>query len=199
MLALTVQNFVSAAVGIVVVIVLIRGFTRRTTTDLGNFWVDLTRCILWILLPLSIVLAILLVSQGVIQNFSSYKEIRTVEGAKQILAMGPAASQVSIKQLGTNGGGFFNANSAVPFENPTPLSNFLEMLAILLIPAALCITFGRMVGDPRQGWAILAAMTIVLVSLLAVAVAAEQWGNPMFEKLGLDSSQNMEGKEVRLG
>ena len=159
MVALTVQNFVSAAVGICVVLVLIRGFARKTTTDLGNFWVDLTRCILWILLPLSIVLALLLVSQGVIQNFSSYKEITTVEGAKQIFAMGPAASQIAIKQLGTNGGGFFNANSAVPFENPTPFSNFLEAVAIFLIPAGLTYTFGKMVGKTGQGWAIFAAMT----------------------------------------
>jgi K+-transporting ATPase ATPase A chain len=209
MLALTVQNFISAAVGIVVVIVLIRGFTRRTTRDLGNFWVDLTRCILWILLPLSIVLAILLVSQGVIQNFHSYREITTVEGAKQILAMGPAASQVSIKQLGTNGGGFFNANSAVPFENPTPFSNFLEVVAIFLIPAALTYTFGKMVGKTGQGWAIFAAMAIISIAGALFAFGAEQTGNPTLANLGVNQSYqtgdqasaggNMEGKEVRFG
>jgi K+-transporting ATPase ATPase A chain len=164
MLALTVQNFVSASVGIIVVIVLIRGFVRRSTTDLGNFWVDLTRCILWIMLPAATILALLLVSQGVIQNFSSYKEVTTVEGAQQVLSMGPAASQIAIKQLGTNGGGFFNANSAVPFENPTPASNFLEVVAIFLIPAALTYTFGKMVGKTAQGWAIFAAMSIIFLA-----------------------------------
>ncbi len=207
MLALTVQNFVSAAVGIVVLIALIRGFTRRSTTDLGNFWVDLTRCILWILLPLSIVLALLLVSQGVIQNFHSYKEVTTLEGAKQIFAMGPAASQVAIKQLGTNGGGFFNANSSVPFENPTPFSNFLEAVAIFLIPAALTYTFGKMVGNTKQGWAIFAAMAIISISFAFFAYAAEQTGNPTLAAAGVDqayhtgdnasSGGNMEGKEVR--
>jgi K+-transporting ATPase ATPase A chain len=209
MLALTVQNFVSAAVGIVVVIVLVRGFVRRSTTDLGNFWVDLTRCILWILLPLSIVLAILLVSQGVIQNFSSYKEITTVEGAKQVLAMGPAASQIAIKQLGTNGGGFFNANSAVPFENPTPFSNFLEAVSILLIPAALTYTFGKMVGKTAQGWAIFAAMSIIMLAGAFFVYGAEQTGNPTLANVGVDQSYqtgqhassggNMEGKDVRFG
>ncbi len=209
MLALTVQNFVSAAVGIVVVIVLIRGFVRRSTTDLGNFWVDLTRCILWILLPLSIILALLLVSQGVIQNFSSSKEITTVEGAKQVLAMGPAASQIAIKQLGTNGGGFFNANSAVPFENPTPFSNFLESVSILLIPAALTYTFGKMVGKTAQGWAIFAAMSIIMLAGAFFVYGAEQTGNPMLTDAGVDQSYqtgqhassggNMEGKEVRFG
>jgi potassium-transporting ATPase potassium-binding subunit len=209
MLALTVQNFVSAAVGIVVLIALIRGFTRRSTTDLGNFWVDLTRCILWILLPLSIVVALLLVSQGVIQNFHSYKEVTTLEGAKQIFAMGPAASQVAIKQLGTNGGGFFNANSSVPFENPTPFSNFLEAVAIFLIPAALTYTFGKMVGNTKQGWAIFAAMAIISISFAFFAYAAEQTGNPTLAAAGVDqayhtgdnasSGGNMEGKEVRFG
>jgi K+-transporting ATPase ATPase A chain len=209
MVALTVQNFVSAAVGIVVVIVLIRGFVRRSTTDLGNFWVDLTRCILWILLPLAAILAVLLVSQGVIQNFSSYKEITTLEGAKQILAMGPAASQVSIKQLGTNGGGFFNANSAVPFENPTPFSNFLEVVAIFLIPAALTHTFGKMVGKTGQGWAIFAAMAIIFLAGAFFTYGAEQTGNPTLARAGVDQSYhtgqqasaggNMEGKEVRFG
>jgi len=209
MLALTVQNFVSAAVGIVVVIVLIRGFVRRSTTDLGNFWVDLTRCILWILLPLSIIVALLLVSQGVIQNFSSYKEITTLEGAQQVLAMGPAASQIAIKQLGTNGGGFFNANSAVPFENPTPSSNFVEAVAILLIPAALTYTFGKMVRNTRQGWAIFAAMAVISIAFAFFAYAAEQTGNPTLASLGVDqtyqtgqyasSGGNMEGKDVRFG
>jgi K+-transporting ATPase ATPase A chain len=209
MLSLTVQNFVSAAVGIVVVVVLIRGFARRTTTELGNFWVDLTRCILWILLPLSVVLALLLVSQGVIQNFSSYKEVTTLEGAKQLLAMGPAASQVAIKQLGTNGGGFFNTNSATPFENPTPSSNFLEAIAILLIPAALTYTFGKMVGNTKQGWAIFAAMAVISIAFTFFAYGAEQTGNPTLASLGVDQSYhngtmassggNMEGKEVRFG
>jgi K+-transporting ATPase ATPase A chain len=209
MLALTVQNFVSAAVGIVVVVVLIRAFVRRTTTDLGNFWVDLTRCVLWILLPLAAVLALLLVSQGVIQNVSSYKEITTLEGAKQVLAMGPAASQVAIKQLGTNGGGFFNTNSATPFENPTPFSNFLEAVAIFLIPAGLTYTFGRMVGSQKQGWAIFAAMSIIFLAGAFFVYGAEQTGNPTLADLGADQSYegghlasaggNLEGKEVRFG
>ncbi len=209
MLALTVQNFISAAVGIVVVIVLIRGFVRRSTTDLGNFWVDLTRCILWILLPLAIIVTLLLVSQGVIQNFSSYKEVTTLEGAKQILAMGPAASQIAIKQLGTNGGGFFNANSAVPFENATPVSNFLEAVAIFLIPAGLTYTFGKMVGNTKQGWAIFAAMSIIFLAGAFFVYGFEQGGNPTLDNLGVDQSYatgdlassggNMEGKEVRFG
>jgi K+-transporting ATPase ATPase A chain len=209
MLALTVQNFVSAAVGICVVIVLIRGFARRTTTSLGNFWVDLTRCTLWILLPLAIVLALLLVSQGVIQNFDSYREVTTLEGAKQTLAMGPAASQIAIKQLGTNGGGFFNANSAVPFENPTPFSNFLEAVAILLIPAALTYTFGKMVGDNRQGWAVFGAMAVLFLAGTFFVYSAEQVGNPIFDDAGINQTYasgddamaggNMEGKEVRFG
>ena len=211
MLGLAVQNFVSAATGIAVLAALIRGFARKQTATIGNFWADLTRSTLYILLPLSFILALALVSQGVVQTFGPYVKAQTVEKIsyeenkekkvtqEQVLPMGPAASQVAIKQLGTNGGGFFNTNSAHPFENPTPLSNFLEVLAILLIPAALCITFGRMVGDIRQGWAVLAAMTIVLVALLAVAVVAEQSGNPLFEKMGLDSNQNLEGKEVRFG
>ncbi|MHB8377345.1 MAG: potassium-transporting ATPase subunit KdpA [Dehalococcoidia bacterium] len=209
MLALTVQNFLSAAVGIVVVIVLIRGFVWRTTTDLGNFWVDLTRAILWILLPMSLVLALILVSQGVIQNFHGYTQLTTLEGAKQVLAMGPAASQVAIKQLGTNGGGFFNANSATPFENPTPFSNFLEAVAILLIPAGLTYTFGKMVGDTRQGWAIFAAMSVIFLAGAFFVYGAEQAGNPTLAHLGVDQSYhtgqqasaggNLEGKEVRFG
>jgi K+-transporting ATPase ATPase A chain len=209
MLGLTVQNFVSASVGIVVVIVLIRGFTRRSTSDLGNFWQDIVRCVLWILLPLSIILTVLLVSQGVIQNFDSYKEVTTLEGAEQVLAMGPAASQIAIKQLGTNGGGFFNANSAVPFENPTPFSNFLEMAAIFLIPAALTYSFGKMVRDTRQGWAVFAAMSVLFLAGVFITYAAEQRGNPILADLGVDqeyatgelatSGGNLEGKEVRFG
>jgi K+-transporting ATPase ATPase A chain len=216
MLGLAVQNFVSAATGIAVLAALARAFARRQVATIGNFWADLTRSTLYILLPLSIVLALALVSQGVVQTFGPYVKAQTVEKIQyeeenkdkkkeikttqeQVLPLGPAASQVAIKQLGTNGGGFFNVNSAHPYENPTPLANFLEMLSILLIGAALCITFGRMVGDVRQGWAILAAMTIMLVALLAVAVVAEQSGNPLFAKLGLDSTQNLEGKEVRFG
>jgi K+-transporting ATPase ATPase A chain len=211
MVGLTVQNFVSAATGIAVLAALIRGFARKQVATIGNFWADLTRSTLYILLPLSFVLALVLVSQGVVQTFGPYVKAHTIEKIQyeenkeqkstqeQTLPLGPAASQIAIKQLGTNGGGFFNVNSAHPYENPTPLSNFLELLAILLIPAALCITFGRMIGDVRQGWAILAAMTIVFAVLLAVCVASEQYGNPLFDQLGLDSSQNMEGKEVRFG
>ena len=228
MIALAVQNFVSAATGIAVLAALARAFSRKQVATIGNFWADLTRSTLYILLPLSFILAIALVSQGVVQTFGPYASAHTIEKIdyeepkkgpddkpvvdkdgkpvmekkstqEQTLPLGPAASQIAIKQLGTNGGGFFNVNSAHPFENPTPLTNFLEMLSILLISGALSITFGRMVGDVRQGWAILAAMTIVLVALLVVAVAAEQYGNPLFEKMGLDSSQNMEGKEVRFG
>ncbi len=209
MLGLTVQNFVSASVGIVVVIVLIRGFSRRSTSDLGNFWADIVRCVLWIMMPLSIVLTIFLVSQGVIQNFSSYKEVTTLEGVKQVLAMGPAASQIAIKQLGTNGGGFFNSNSAVPFENPTPFTNFLESISIFLIPAGLTYTFGKMVKDTRQGWAVFAAMSILFLAGIFVVYPAEQHGNPIMANLGVDNSYqtgnlassggNMEGKEVRFG
>lgn len=207
-IALTVQNFVSAAAGMAVLAALIRGFSRHESDSIGNFWVDLTRSTLYILLPLSLVLALVLVSQGVVQTFSPYREITLVEPMQgrdgvtttQRIAVGPAASQVAIKQLGTNGGGFFNANSAHPLENPTPLSNFLEMLALLLIPAALCMTFGEMIGDRRQGWAVLSAMTIVLVAMIGLAVAAEARGNPVLARLGVDrSAGNMEGKEVRFG
>ena len=235
MIALAVQNFLSAATGMVVVIALIRGFARQTAATIGNFWVDMTRTVLYILLPLAFILALVLVSQGVVQTFSAYPTVPLVESVEydnpkldvagqplkddkgnpvtekaiqkeQVIAVGPAASQIAIKQLGTNGGGFFNANSAHPFENPTPLSNFLEVLAILLIPGALCYTFGRMVGDTRQGWAILATMTIVLVGLLAVCVWSEQQGNPLLAKLDVDQATtatqagaNMEGKETRFG
>ena len=235
MLGLTVQNFVSAACGMATLVALIRGFSRRNSATVGNFWVDLSRSTLYILLPLSFLLALLLAGQGVVQTFSPYQAVplaetlsveqpklgadgqalkdasgnavtEKIELKEQILALGPAASQVAIKQLGTNGGGFFNVNSAHPFENPTPLSNFLEMLSILLIPAALCYTFGMMVGDTRQGWAILAAMTLIFVVLVFVTVAAEQSGNPALARLGLDQQAaglqaggNMEGKETRFG
>ena len=208
--AVTVQNFVSAASGMAVLAALIRGFTRRRSETIGNFWADMTRSVVYILLPLSVVLALVLVSQGVVQTTSPYREAPLLEPTvdadgkpvtTQKIAVGPAASQVAIKQLGTNGGGFFNANSAHPLENPTPLSNFLEVLAILLIPAALCYTFGEMVGDRRQGWALFAAMSIVFVAMLAAALAAEGVGNPRLAELGVDqsSSGNMEGKEVRFG
>jgi potassium-transporting ATPase potassium-binding subunit len=215
MLGMTVQNFVSAATGMAIVVAMLRGIARHTAKTIGNFWVDLTRSVLYILLPLAFVLALVLVSQGVVQTFSQSKTVALLQPVadsggsavtRQILAVGPAASQIAIKQLGTNGGGFFNANSAHPFENPTPLSNFLEMLSILLIPAALCYTFGKMVGDKRQGWAILAAMTIIFVVLLSVTVWAEGTGNPAIASLGVDIKQsnlnpggNMEGKDVRFG
>jgi K+-transporting ATPase ATPase A chain len=210
MLGLTVQNFVSAATGMAVLVAFIRGIIRHTTKEIGNFWVDMTRSTLYILLPLSIVLALALVSQGVVQTFSEYKTVSVVqpstEVTEQVIAVGPAASQAAIKQLGTNGGGFFNVNSAHPLENPTPFSNFLEMLSILLIPAALVYMFGKMVGDTRQGWALLAVMTIVFAALLGIAVWSEQSGNPAFATMGIDQSQtdlnpggNMEGKEVRFG
>ena len=207
MLGLSVQNFVSAAAGMAVLVAFIRGIVSHTTKSIGNFWVDLTRSTLYVLLPLSIVLALALASQGVVQTFSEYKTINGLQSsAEQNLPLGPAASQIAIKQLGTNGGGFFNVNSSHPFENPTPFSNFLEMLSILLIPVALCYTFGVMVGDTRQGWALLTAMTIIFVALLSVAVWSEQSGNPAFTAMGIDQTQtninpggNMEGKEVRFG
>ncbi|MDV7213659.1 potassium-transporting ATPase subunit KdpA [Azotobacter beijerinckii] len=205
MLGLTVQNFLSAATGIAVVIALIRGFARHSASTLGNAWVDLTRATLYLLLPLSLAMAVFLVGQGVIQNFDAYREVATQSGP-QLLAMGPVASQEAIKMLGTNGGGFFNANAAHPFENPTPLTNFVQMLAIFLIPAALCVTFGRMVGDTRQGWAILAAMTLLFVVAAGAAMHFEQQGNPHLAALGVDQAAgdgqaggNMEGKETRFG
>lgn len=208
MLALTVQNFLSAATGIVVAIALIRGLARHSSATIGNFWVDLTRATLYILLPLSIVFALVLVSQGVIQNFAAYIDVQMLQGAQpQSIAMGPVASQEAIKMLGTNGGGFFNANSAHPFENPTPLTNFLQMLAIFLIPAALTFTFGTMVGSKRQGWAILAAMSIMFVTMAIIAIGAEQQGNPVLDAVvdqtvsasALQAGGNMEGKETRFG
>jgi K+-transporting ATPase ATPase A chain len=215
MLGLTVQNFASAATGMAVLIALIRGIVRHTAKGIGNFWVDLTRTTLYILIPLSTVVALVLVSQSVVQTLSPYKTVALLQPttdsngnvvSEQVLAVGPAASQIAIKQLGTNGGGFFNVNSAHPFENATPFSNFIEMLSILVISGALCYTFGKMVGDTRQGWAILITMTIIMVTFLGLAVWAEQGGNPAFTKMGIDQTQtninpggNMEGKEVRFG
>ena len=194
MLVLTVQNFLSAATGVAVFLVLVRGLIKNSAFTIGNFWTDITRTTVYILLPLSLVLAVLLISQGVIQNFSNYVNVVTLEGAKQVLPMGPAASQIAIKQLGTNGGGFFNANSAHPFENPTPFSNFLEMLAILLLPAALALTFGRIVGSRRQGWTLFAVMFSVWLFTLLSSVASEYTMNPIFQQSGI-----MEGKETRFG
>jgi len=235
MLGLAVQNFVSAATGMAIMVALIRGLARRSAQTIGNFWVDLTRSTLYILLPLSIVLALIQVWQGVPQTFSAYQSVplvqaqsyeqpkldadgnpvkdasgnavtETVPVTQQVLPLGPAASQIAIKQLGTNGGGFYNVNSAHPYENPTPLSNFFEVLAILLIAGAVCYTYGTMVNDTRQGWAILAAMTIVFVAMLTIAVWAEQSGNPLYNQLGVDTTAsdmqpggNMEGKETRFG
>jgi potassium-transporting ATPase potassium-binding subunit len=235
MTALAVQNFLSAATGIAVAFALIRGFARRGAAGIGNFWVDLTRITLFALLPLSLVLAVIFMQQGAIQNFDGYKDVSTLESLSytqpkldaagealkdaqgnavtetltthtQTLAMGPVASQEAIKMLGTNGGGFFNANSAHPYENPTPLSNFLQMISMFLIPAALCLVFGRMVGDGRQGWALLGAMTVIFVAMASVALWAEQHGNPLLTQLGVDQAHsalqpggNMEGKEARLG
>lgn len=194
MVGLAVQNFVSAATGIAVVIALTRGLARRSAATLGNFWIDLVRGTFYVLLPLSVVLALLLVSQGVIQNFADPIQVTTLTGETQILPQGPAASQIAIKQLGTNGGGFFNTNSAHPYENPTPLSNFLQMFSILLIPAALTYTYGKMVGSVRQGWVIFAAMLILLLVGLTVMLITEYSPNPVF-----DTSKIMEGKETRLG
>jgi len=215
MAALTVQNFVSAAGGIAVLAALIRGLGRRSSATIGNFWVDLTRATLYILLPLSLVLAVALVSQGVVQTLRPAAEVALLQPtagadgepvAQQSIALGPAASQIAIKQLGTNGGGFYNANSAHPLENPTPLSNFLEMLAILLLPAGLCFTFGEMVGDRRQGWAVFAAMAVLFVLFAVPCLVAEQAGNAHLAALGADtragalqSGGNMEGKEARFG
>src|SRR5579862_6889519 len=206
MAVLTVQNFASAAAGIAVAVALIRGFARQEKKTIGNFWVDVTRATVYVLLPISIVAGLLYVSQGSIQNLKPYTEVMTVEGAKQIIAQGPVASQEAIKQLGTNGGGFFNGNSAHPFENPTPLSNLLAMFLIFLIPAALTYTFGRMVGDTRQGWAIFAAFSAMFLIGVFVCYHFEQAGNPILGNLGIQtaatsgqSGGNMEGKETRFG
>jgi K+-transporting ATPase ATPase A chain len=206
MAGLTVQNFVSAATGIALAIALVRGFARRQARTVGNFWVDLTRATLYLLLPFSIVVAIVLVACGMPQNLGVYTEATTLEGAKQLIAQGPVASQVAIKQLGTNGGGYFNVNSSHPFENPNAISNFIEMWAILVISAALTYTFGRMVRNTRQGWAVFAAMAALFIGGLAICYWAEASGNPAFQKLGIDSAAssqqsggNMEGKEVRFG
>jgi K+-transporting ATPase ATPase A chain len=206
MLGLTVHNFVSAATGIALAVALIRGFARRSAKGIGNFWADLTRCTLYILLPISFVAALFLVWQGMPQNLNAYVDATTVEGAKQTIAQGPVASQVAIKMLGTNGGGFFNANAAHPYENPTGLSNLVQMLLIFVLGAGLTNVFGRMVGDQRQGWAVFAAMGIMVVVGVAIAYWAEAGGNPAFASLGVDSAPtalqaggNMEGKEVRFG
>ena len=198
MLGLTHQNFLSAATGIVLAVALIRGFARASAKTVGNFWVDITRCTLYILIPICIPFALFLVWQGMPQTLGAYVDATTLEGAKQTIAVGPVASQVAIKMLGTNGGGFFNANAAHPFENPTALSNLLQIVSIFAIGAALTNVFGRMVGDQRQGWAILAAMGIVFVAGVTVSYWAEAAGNPQFASLGLDPA-NMEGKEVRFG
>jgi K+-transporting ATPase ATPase A chain len=214
MSALAVQNFLSAATGMAILVALIRGLARHSAKTVGNFWVDLTRTTLYILLPLSLVFSLILVWQGVPQTFGPPRTVPLLQAVgpdtarvtTQTIPLGPVASQIAIKQLGTNGGGFYNANSAHPFENPTPLTNFLEMLAILLIPAALCYTFGKMVKDTRQGWAILAAMTVVFVALVVPCTLLEQRGNPALADLGVDQRAsvvqpggNMEGKEVRFG
>jgi potassium-transporting ATPase potassium-binding subunit len=206
MVGLTVHNFVSAATGIALAIALIRGFARRSVRTLGNFWVDLTRATLYVMLPISIVVALVLIACGLPQNLGAYTEATTLEGAKQLIAQGPVASQIAIKQLGTNGGGFFNVNSAHPFENPSALSNLIEMWAILAISAALTYTFGRMVGDTRQGWAIFAVMGVLFLAGVTTCYWAESQGNPNFAALHVDSTPsalqaggNMEGKEVRFG
>jgi len=206
MAGLAVQNFASAAVGLAVAIALIRGFARQSADAIGNFWVDLVRSTVYVLLPLSLVAALILCSQGAIQNFGPYKEVKTVEGAKQVIPQGPAASQEAIKMLGTNGGGFFNANSSHPYENPTPLANLVQMILIFLIPSGLTYTFGKMVKDTRQGWALWGAMTVLFLAGVFTAYWAEQAGNPNLASLGVESKYtgaqpggNMEGKEVRFG
>jgi K+-transporting ATPase ATPase A chain len=199
MVGLATHNFFSAAAGIAVAIALVRGFARHSAQTVGNFWVDMTRATVYVLLPISIVAALLLCSQGVIQNFHPYVKVATVEGAAQTIPQGPVASQEAIKMLGTNGGGFFNANSAHPYENPTPFSNFVEMLLIFIIPAGLTYTFGKMVRDTRQGWALFSAMLVMFLSGVAVVYSAESAGNPILTKLGASDIGNMEGKETRFG
>jgi len=209
MAGLAVQNFVSAGVGLAVAVALIRGLTRRRATTIGNFWVDLTRGVVFVLLPLSVLLASLLMARGVVQNFNALREVTTVGGATQNLPGGPIASQEAIKELGTNGGGPYNANSAHPYENPDPITNFLEMLALLVIPFALTATYGRLVGSRRQGWAVFAAMAVIWAGMVTTAVVAEQAGNPIVQRAGVDQAAaggtsaqaggNMEGKETRFG
>lgn len=194
MLGLTVQNFTSAATGMAVLLALARGVTRKSIKTVGNFWTDLVRCILYVLLPMSLLLAFVLVAQGVVQTFAPYVEVTTLEGAKQVVPLGPAASQIAIKQIGTNGGGFFGVNSAHPFENPTPLTNFLQMFGILLLPAAQVFMFGRMVGSRKHAWALFAAMLMLLVAGLGVSLYSEFQGNPDFPGIA-----PMEGKETRFG
>ncbi|MEI7249886.1 potassium-transporting ATPase subunit KdpA, partial [Pectobacterium versatile] len=199
MIGLTVQNFLSAASGIAVAFALIRAFSRRCVDTLGNAWLDLLRITLYVLLPLSLLLALFFVSQGVLQNLLPYQHLTTLDGAAQTLPMGPVASQEAIKLLGTNGGGFFGANSAHPFENPTALSNIVQMLAILLIPTALCFAFGKAVSDKRQGHALLWAMALIFIVAAAVVMKMEVNGNPHLLALGADSAVNLEGKETRFG
>jgi K+-transporting ATPase ATPase A chain len=206
MAALTVQNFASGAAGVAIAIALVRGFARQQVKTIGNFWVDLTRAVVYLFLPLSLVGALFLCSQGVVQNLHPYTTVKTVEGATQTIAQGPVASQEAIKMVGTNGGGFFNANSAHPFENPTPLTNFVQMLMIFMIPAGLTYTFGKMVGDTRQGWALFAAASVMFLAGVAIVYPAEQAGNPNLAKMGIATRAtdtqpggNMEGKETRFG
>ncbi|HKF20927.1 MAG TPA: potassium-transporting ATPase subunit KdpA [Candidatus Angelobacter sp.] len=206
MVGLATHNFFSAAAGIAIAIALVRGFARHSSEKIGNFWVDLVRATVYVLLPLAIVISLLFVSQGVIQNLSPYTNVTTLEGSKQTIAQGPVASQEAIKMLGTNGGGFFNANSAHPFENPTPLSNFIQLLSIFVIPAGLTYTFGKMVKDTRQGWALFAAMSLLFLGGVAISYSAEQYGNPILSAMGIENHPtatqtggNMEGKEVRFG
>ena len=199
MVGLAVHNFSSAATGIVLAVALIRGFARSSAQTIGNFWVDLTRCTLYVLLPISIIMAIVYVANGVPQTMGAYVDATTVEGGKQTIALGPVASQMAIKHLGTNGGGFFNANASHPFENPNGITNLLTLWSIFAIGGALTYVFGRMVGDTRQGWAIFAAMLILVVAGIAATYWAESAGNPNFVKAGLDTAANMEGKETRFG
>jgi K+-transporting ATPase ATPase A chain len=199
MIGLTVQNFLSAAVGLAAAIAFIRGFVRKTANTIGNFWVDLTRSILYILLPLAIIWALVLVSQGVVQTLHAPLHVQTLEGQEQVIAVGPAASQVAIKQLGTNGGGFFNANSAHPFESPTPLTDFMEILGLMLIPVSLPFALGAMLNKRRQGWAIYAAMMVLFLLGLTITLGVELQGSPILEKTGILHGVNMEGKEVRFG
>ncbi len=199
MLGLTVQNFLSAASGIAVTIAFIKGFSRINSKSIGNFWVDLTRSMIYILLPFSFILAFIFISEGIIQNLSPYLSFQTIEGKTQILPFGPVASQIAIKFLGTNGGGFFNTNSAHPFENPTPLTSFIQTIVMLLIPVSLPFTFGILINKRRQGWAVFSVMLILFLAGLTVAIYSEMQGNPLLAKLGITSGINMEGKEVRFG